>query len=427
MIDGRGEVVAAMTDTVTGLCFRCGGEVIPAEQSCRYCGMPVLAELFGPAQAPPTATPPPVPPTATPPPVPAADPSLAVGAGAGGPSLALGAPVGGGRPTRRGALIAIAVVGVLLLAGGGAIAVVKLVAPTPASTVRDYFGALGDGDAAKAMSLIDKPDSFDVSGYPLLTGKALADKAHRPGDVKVGKPHKLGAADGVDPALGAQTLPVTYRVNGTTVTQTVAVLKDKTTKKYVLQGAFVEITVSGLAGRPATVNGIDLGSDDIDAAAFPGSYDVVAGGNALFAADAEQVIPQSTGNGGLAAAVSFGPPQLAPDAQTTIESQVRSQLDQCAASTEAQPAGCPFGLTEPGTVTSVQWAITTYPAITVAVADSLFGGPAATITDDGSGVVQWSDTYVDYLGASTNDSGSWGFRVNGSAQLAGNQIQVTLN
>lgn len=397
--------MSAPDTVVAGVCFRCGGGVTTARPTCPFCGMPVLPELLAPAPA--------LGPVRTPAGFMGPPPRTA-------PTLTEAAATGGA--FRRPGLIALGVVAVLLIAVGGVAAVARLVTPSPAVTVRHYFAALSAGDAAKALSYVRSSDQISTAAYPLLGAPALAGRAHRPGDVHIGK---ATAVAGVDlPAGFAVTdVAVTYRVRGRAVAQTVRVLTAG--GKLELQSPFVELVVSGVQSRPLTVNGVALGSSDVDTAAFPGSYDVAAAGNVLFAAGSGSATPQQ-GPQGPVAQVGLGPPALADGAQAQIQQQVRTALDACAASSVPYQQGCPFALTVPGTDAIVHWSITTYPAITAQPAQTMFGGAAAAIGDDGTGSVHWDVTYTGWSGGKQHQSGDTPFAIHGTAQPSGSGIQISL-
>ncbi|GIF16579.1 hypothetical protein [Actinoplanes teichomyceticus] len=385
-------------DTDSGLCFRCGGDVPAGRDWCPYCGTPAVV----------AAPPPPGPPAPAFP----------------GPTLTLGPAAAYARetrPGRRAALLAVAVVGALLLAGGLVAGVTRLTGGGPESAAGDYFDALGDGDAAAALELVATADGFDPARYPLLSDAALARDRWRPRDVRIGRAQRA-ARDGAD----VYTVEARYRAGDRTVAQTVVVVRGDG-GDYRLRVPFVLVGVDGQRGREVSVNGVRLAPAERVTAAFPGAYEATAAGNTLLAESRVSAVAQANGFSGYGAALRFGVPELAAGAEQDIQRQVRAALDRCATSTRAQPAGCPFGLNVPGTAVTVRWTITAYPAVSVRT-DSVmwFGGSAVQLADDGAGRVRWSADYTDYSGTRRSQSGDTAFRINGSAQAASNGIQVRL-
>ncbi|WIM94565.1 hypothetical protein ACTOB_006597 [Actinoplanes oblitus] len=381
------------------LCFRCGGDVPVDQQWCGYCAAPVVA-VPAPAPAAPAAHLP-------------------------GPSLTLGPGPLPVRP-RRAVPIVAAVAVLLLVAGGLALGAVRLARNGPEDVAADYFDALADGDAGAALNLLAAADSFqDTTRYPLLTGAALAEDRYRPRDAEVGD---ATASDLPLTGRGWQ-VPVTYRAADRTISQNLTVVDSAA--GYRLESPLVLLGVDGERGRAVTVNGVALGGTR-EAYVFPGAYEVVAAGNTLLAGSRVTTVPRragvaATGRAVYLAAARFDVPELAAGARESIQAQVRATLDECATSTLAQPAGCPFGLNIPGTGATVRWSITAYPAVSVR-GDSAFWYATSSVqlADDGTGRVHWSATYTDYQGAHKSQSGDSTFRIYGSAQATPNGIQVAL-
>ncbi|MEV6348469.1 hypothetical protein [Actinoplanes sp. NPDC051851] len=384
--------------TVAGLCFGCGGGLPGGHAVCPWCGAPVVLDR------------PPAPPAAVPPPT-------------SGPSLTFGSAASEVRPprSRRPGLITVAVLAVLVLVAGAVGGVRLLTERSPESAVADYFGALGDGDAVAALQLVDGGGSVDPAGFPLLTDAALRDRGHRPSDASVGEATEVGTLD----ARPAWQVGVTFRAGGQEIRQTLVVSRTDE-GDYLLNSPFVTVAVSDLRGRAITVNGADLGSLEHSMVAFPGSYEAVAVGNALLGEARASAVPQASGQGWLAV-FNFGTPQLAPGAEDQIRTQVRTRLDQCATSTQAQTTGCPFGLTVWGTGVTVKWTISAYPGVRVLPgANGWYTGNGVQITDDGAGKVDWSAEYTDFTGAVKKESGDASFRFVGSASVSGSGIEISL-
>lgn len=398
--------MSAPDAAVTGLCFRCGGPVAAAAATCPYCGMPVI--LAPEAASPPGGRPP------TSPIVPAYFEAL----GSPGPTLTAG-PAPRGRLGWRG-LVAIGLVALLLVAGGSAALTSRLLRLDAAGTVRTYFAALAAGDGTRALRYVQTPAGFRPADFPLLGSAALADTARRPSEVHIGRAAPIsGAPAGLD----ASAVTATYRVGGQTVAQPMVVLHSG--GSYRLQSPFVEVAVQNAAGRKITVNGVALGGQQLDTVGFPESFEAAAAGNELFAAGSAAGTPRA-GRQLPVIALDLGAPTFATGALAEIQRQARNELDACAASVQPVPAGCPFGLNVPGTGSQVRWSITTYPAVTAAVAPSVFGDVSVPVTDDRTGKVHWDITYTGLDGKKRHESGDLAFTVAGSAQLTGSGIHVSL-
>jgi hypothetical protein len=397
-----------MSAAVIGRCFRCGGPVAAEQSMCPYCGMPAIP-IPGAVGPSPSAGPPSVLPAAVP-------PSAVVPTYFGGPALITG-PAPRRRPGRRA--VAAACLVVLMLIGGGAAIAARLRQPASTSAVRDFFAALSAGQGTRAMGYVLSGAQFPIGRFPLLSSAALADAAHRPADIHIGAPTALA---GEWRGLDASSMTVRYRAAGQTVSQPVVVVH--TGQRYLVDSPFVELAVRDAAGRAVTVNGVGLGPN-LDTFAFPGAYDVAAAGNALLAGARASGVP-GPGPQGPAAAVDLGAPTLAGGALAKIQQEARAGLDSCAAGTQAAVPGCPFGLNVPGTAATVHWSITTYPAISATVAQDNIGDVGVAVGDDHTGRVHWDIDYTGYAGDNRHETGDLAFTVNGSAQLTGSGIQVSL-
>lgn len=310
----------------------------------------------------------------------------------------------------------------LVLVGGGAVALTaRLRQPDAAGTVRDYFAALAAGNAKKALRYVSAAAPLSAQDYPLLTDAALSSPRNRPSNAKTSTVTQI---QGTPSSIEAYLVLTSYRVAGQPVTTVLVVLHGD--GRYLLRSPFAEVAVMDAAGRAVTVNGVALDQQHLTTPAFPGSYDAVAAGNALYTAGRASAV---SGSGAAALSftqIDFEPPALAPGALGEIQRQARAELDACTASGQPAPDGCPFGLNVPGTAAQVKWTITTYPAITAAVAASLRGDVGVAVTDDHTGRVHWDVTYTGLDGVNRHQTGDSDFTVNGSASLAGSAIQVSL-
>jgi hypothetical protein len=275
------------------------------------------------------------------------------------------------------------------------------------STVRSFFTALTAGDAKTAVSYLEPVPGTDPAGGPLLSDAALG-AAYRPSDVQYGKPRLQDGLPFVD---------VTYQALGETVRQNVALSSDG--KR--LRTALVHLAVTGVQGRPVSVNGVKMGADDLNVTVFPGTYKVAVTGNKLFAGATLSATPD-VASGGQNAAANFGPATLTASAVAEIQRKVRQGLDACAASSRPKTPGCPFWLdAKSGTV---QWSITKYPSVKPQATNA--GGRAVSLSDDGTGRAHWTANYVDKNGQSKFGSGDIPFKLTGGADASASGIKVSL-
>lgn len=279
-----------------------------------------------------------------------------------------------------------------------------------ASAVRGFFTALTAGDAKTAVSYLELASGSDPAGDALLTDAALG-ADYRPSNVQYGAPRQQDGLTFVD---------VTYQARGETVRQNVALAGDGKHLRSVLVG----LSVTGVQGRPVSVNGVKMGNNDLNVDVFPGSYQVAITGNVLFEGETLAVMPQ-VALGGETAAANFGPPGLTKDAGSALQRAVRQTLDACAATARPKTPGCPFWLDVKGTGAKVTWSIKTYPGIKSQVIAGP-DGPEVTLADDGKGSAHWSGSYTDKAGHPQSGNGDIPFDVAGSAKPSDSGIKVSL-
>jgi hypothetical protein len=163
-----------------------------------------------------------------------------------------------------------------------------------------------------------------------------------------------------------------------------------------LDSPFTQVTIStdhAAASSSLTVNGV-AGSAGVRPA-FPCVYTVAQPQAGLYQASDTQVT--STGEGAQTATLSG---LLDPSVQQAAILAVRKTLDACASSMDPSPTGCPFSYDNSATFdtpTSVQWSITRYPIVNVAVASD--GTLSLTTTTDGTAHISALST--DYAGTAT--------------------------
>lgn len=347
-----------------------------------------------------------------------------------GPGVA-GVPVAGvatGFRRQRGRTLLIGGLVIVLGVGGGiAYEVLKPAATTPASVVQQYFDDLGKGDTASALALVSGAGSGSgQASDSLLVPQALASVSERPTDVQVGSSTTVPGFSQVS----LYVVHVTYKVGDTSMATDFQVVKAPagTASPYLLQAPFFDLEVGDPGGRDVTINGVSVDlSQTTSFAVFPAVYTATAQGNALLAGDTQTgALGSDTTD-----TINFDAPQLASGAQDAIQSQVNQQIDTCAQSTDPYPTGCPFDLYSvyiDGSISSVQWSITTYPTVTVTPAAQISAGEQADFSDSADdGLAHYVVTYTDYFGSTQTTEGDLPFSVSGTAAMSGSGITVNFD
>jgi hypothetical protein len=333
------------------------------------------------------------------------------------------------RPRRR-TLVALGTAVVLVIGGTIAYTVLKPQPPSAASTVRAYFADLAAGDTGAALKLVDPSSGSDQLGtLGALRGAAiLSAPASRPSDLTIvsttQQPDLYGRSVSV--------VEVSYKLGPAGVSQDfdlAANVPDSSGAKqpFLLENPFLTLEVQDGSSRPMTVNGVSVGSQNVEAAVFPGLYTVKLQGDLLLAGDSRTAVFAPSG-GGATLSVDFSGSTLAAGAQDAVLAQVKSALETCAQSTSPEPQNCPFSIYPRGTDDSVQWTVQTYPSPTVSVATGSGQGEEAQFIDDQQdGVVQYTDKYTDWTGTSQTTTGTTDFGASGYAAVNGSTITVTFD
>ncbi|GAA0537283.1 hypothetical protein GCM10010172_18320 [Paractinoplanes ferrugineus] len=386
------------------MCFQCGTAVQPGAPACPRCGAPaapaqpqpygmVAPQPYGTVQPQPqpygTVPPQPMSPQAQPPRAPRRGPfGLSTGK-----VVAIGLTV-----------FLILVVGMVAVL----VAVLGIGRDGPDSAVKDYFGALAEGDAGKALAQTYE-GSAAAQKNPLLTSAALADPARRPSAVAVGKVYKLPGAE-------AWRVTVAFVANGKDLSMPVTVRKID--GEYVLVEAFTEVRVSPESTAGVTVNGVQVPEGGTNLVAFPGSYEIKVAGTPLIA---ETVVLAEQMSGSHAYASIFSR-DLAPGVQKEVDKQVRAKLDACLKSTSDAPSGCPFRAFLPGEKPTVKWTMPTYPKIEIR---STLTSETGSARFSGSGTAHYEADYRDFFGAKKHEAGNDQIYLYGNVTVKDAELVVT--
>ncbi|WP_085367494.1 hypothetical protein [Leifsonia sp. NCR5] len=271
---------------------------------------------------------------------------------------------------RRSLWIVVVAVGTALALGVGITALVLVIgaraAATPQAVVSTYLADVKRGDVEAATKLEGRQHrSADV----LLTNKAYKNATDRVTGYRI-----LGVrSHGRDATVTAEVTG-----GGKTTTRDFAVRRDAWTpasmvgvdgwKLAPVTLGTVTVTIGAPGRVDATLAGVPLGwkGATLRLNAFPGTYTLTAGASTDW----------FTLAGAKATVAGFGADAqlrdaavLTPKGLDAAKAAAQGWLDGCAASQDAQPAGCSFGLSsgaEAGEVwTNAAWTIQSRPELTV--------------------------------------------------------------
>ena len=404
-------------------CYQCGAELPDGVEFCPYCGMAVVPETVPVAAG-----------------VAAGGAGLASVLGSASPSsgavsgprlITPALPASGAglprrglsRPSRRTLLVA-GVVAAVLITGGIGYAVFKPAGPSATASVQRFFDDLAKGDTTSALKLVADAEQLTGVDYPLLTAEALADQANRPTGLRV-----LDAETPGQSRTNLSLVRVSYQVGGATVDQTIEAHQPRV-RNSCSPTRSCGLSIGETAGRPVTVNGVALSSDEINTFAFPG---VVRGDR-----PGQRAVPRGHRKGHdtyeldwacLDARIAFGETSSPQAHRTPSSRKARVHRRLREQSTCLNPDNCPFSvwMWMYGRDASSKWEITTYPTITVQVSGSASSGSQVAIHGTG-GVVHYTDaTYPGLLGDHQTESGDQDFGIRGKASAQGSTITVTVN
>lgn len=269
---------------------------------------------------------------------------------------------------KKRALVALSAVGAVVVLAVGSVVAVNAVKAGPDQLVREYVQALVDGDAEKALGILD-PDIPNeervlltnevfraagnrVEGFEVLSSKVSGESAVVHVELRQGgrKHEQAFSLRKNQPELLDDNWTF-----GSTPLQRVAVTADAAVKSLSINGVTV----------PTGQENENAFSTYFSVPAFPGSYSVGLPEDEKYLAAAKQEVLVAVGSA----------PQAAEDAKLTVTAsehlqsetsrQVDAALAACAKSTEMDPPGCPFSGFAFGDVRNVKWSITSEPDYTM--------------------------------------------------------------
>lgn len=331
---------------------------------------------------------------------------------------------------KKHALVALAVVGTVIVLAVGSVVAVNAVKAGPDKLVGEYVQALVDGDAEKALAILD-PDIPNeerslltnevygaaenrIEGFSVLSSKVSGDSAVVHVELRQGgRRHEQAFSlyknrpEFLDDHWKLGTIPL----------QRVAISAD---------AAVPTLAINGVA--------VPTGQEDPNAfatyfsvPAFPGSYSVGLPEGEKYLAAAQQEVLVAIGSA----------PQSADDAKLTVTAseqlraetsrQVDAALAACAKSTEMDPQGCPFSRFAFGDVRNVKWSITSEPDYTMQRSFDgtwrLSGGTPGEASVAYERNASFSKTSPEW----EKETDQMDFYVRGTVSIASDKVQVKLS
>ena len=307
------------------------------------------------------------------------------------------------QPSQTSLLVTVGIVA-LLLCLTVPVLVVRAVFYGPDDIVRDYFSALAARDAKAAWAALDP--GVDARHQFLLAAAVLANPGYAP-------PANFTLAH-LDTDGDDATATVTYTVDGTDATDVIKLHEGRATnllQRWHITDGTPPVLVQGPPGATYDLAGVSLSSGEGAASlpAFPGRYTLSLPDNPLFAADS---VPVRAGDP-QAAVLQL---RVSPAAQTAITARVKQYIDGCAKSPQAQPSGCPFGVSNGGYAEPVHWDVVSYPTYALTIGDS----GQVVVRSQTSGTVRITGGPNSYYSPDTMQ-----YEVDGSATASGSTIEFT--
>ena len=266
---------------------------------------------------------------------------------------------------KRALAVMAAVALVAVLAGAGLVAInVAKASNGPDKRVSAYMQALVDGDAEKAMSISDPGIASEERA--LLTNAVYATAGKRIDGFTVLSTAVLG---------DSATVRVEVRQDGRksevpfTLTKDHPQLLDDNWKLksngFNMVGLSADADVAAFSVNGVTINNFKATSSGLGSAlslpAFPGEYVIGLPKTEKYISAKEERLLVTIGSSVGAA----GSARLEVGASDELQGEVSRQVDAawaaCAASTELNPAGCPFYSFASGETRNVKWTITDKP------------------------------------------------------------------
>lgn len=275
---------------------------------------------------------------------------------------------GGSAAGKKRVLVALSAVGAVIVLAVASVVAVNAVKAGPDKLVREYVQALVDGDAEKALAILD-PD-IPNEDRVLLTNQVFGAAENRIEGFSVLSSKVSGES---------AVVHVELRQDGRKHEQAFSLHKNR--PEFLddhWKLGFVplqRVAISADAPVPSlSINGVAVQTGQADgntfatyfsAPAFPGSYSFSLPEDEKYLAAEQQEVLVAIG----------ATPEAAENAKLTVTAseqlraetsrQVDAALAACAKSTDMDPQGCPFSRFAFGDVRNVKWSITSQPDYTM--------------------------------------------------------------
>ena len=319
---------------------------------------------------------------------------------------------------KRIAIIITVIVGIAA-ALGIAYAVLNATVFSPNAVAKSYISAIADGDYDKASSIANP--QVDQTHGVLLTNAAAKGENATIMNQRITNTTKNGD--------GSQVISFSYTLNGQEQSDAVVVAPSGSKflifKNWAITTPLVrqisvnvptsvsEVTVNGvLVSSKNSVSGSDT---SFTFQVYPGSYTIETPKSKYISSQAVRVNTTDS---------TAGQIEITPTAAltTAIEDTIKSQVDQCATSTSANPGeGCPFSFYtySDDDFRNFAWSITKYPE--VSDVDPNYGSFSAS-----EGDVKVTYEYHSYDGSWSPENDSTSFYVYGTFSINGDKVTVDL-
>ena len=288
---------------------------------------------------------------------------------------------------------------------------------TPERAAEDYVAALADGDMETVGDLV--ADSGEDASRALLTEDVYEAATDRPSGYTIGEV----AAFGDDATV---TVTADDGVGGESYLSL-----EKGDKKFgifqewdVTEGLTSSLSIASDTDEIA-VNGVTVDAPDGGYGSFtvlPGTYtvDPYPGNEWLEGAASEVAVPL-----GEFASPEFDSPQPSAAFKEQVDAQVGAWLDECLASTEPDPDGCPQSAYTYGDVRNLAWELTESPTVDYEYFDTSF--PMTLYVSNGRASVSYEVDESYGFGAKEwveeTDESSLDFSI--EVDVVGDELEVT--
>ncbi len=286
----------------------------------------------------------------------------------------------------------------------------------PQGQVRAYFAAVREGDGSKALGILGAqvPDASAA----MLNGGALKASFAGLKDLSTGA---VTVTDGGERA----TVTVTYTLDGQAGSTDFHLHKVGShwgvfDQWQIDAGELPTVEITSNSVEAATLNNtkvaVEGGSREF-AVLYPGSYTVTYE-SALYTAGSQTVDVTAPSSDPSPLTIELTPSEAA---MTSVQQQIKTYLDTCAAQSSLYPTGCPFEYDFSGRVDGdVTWLVTEYPQPEVTLA----GGKWALGKSSGKAEISFTELDL-YTGKTQQVTETVSFSLKGSLTASGETLTFT--